>query len=414
MTADAIEAGGARRGRGLDAGERHAMTPRDMTRGGIAGSAALHIIILALVLLGLPNFFRKPPLEDTPIAVQLVTIAPETRATHANPFRPLPEAKPEPPLAQPAPVPEPKPEPPTPSPAPPPSAAATPSPPPVPPPAKPETKPVPEPVAFSPPKPEPKPIPAPPPQAAKADPKTRPAPPPPPKPVEARAPIDPPPIPEHKPKPKPEPQLAQHARAETKPEPNRKPEPAHTARAEPKAEPRPETKKVDPTAFGKLLQDLETHEKREKKVQPDAFDSLLKNLTKEQSAPTEEAKPVPRRMASLSPPSSQPKAPLGAELTASEIDVVRQQLSRCWNIPAGARDAKDLVVTIRGTIAQDGRVLQATIVDQARLGDPFFRAAAESARRAFFHPLCTPLRLPPEKYEAWKTFEIELSPKDIL
>jgi hypothetical protein len=264
---------------------------------------------------------------------------------------------------------------------------------------------------MSPPKPEPKPIPPPPPQAVKADPKPPPTPP---KPVEARAPVDPLPVPEHKPKPKPERRLAQHARAETKPESNPKPNPAHTARAASKAEPRPEARKVDPTAFGKLLQDLETREKHEKKDQPDAFDSLLKNLTREKSARTEEAKPVPRRMASLTPPSAQPKAPLGAELTASEIDVVRQQLSRCWNIPAGARDAKDLVVTIRGTIAPDGRVLQAAIVDQGRLGDPFFRAAAESARRAFFHPLCTPLRLPLEKYESWKTFEIELSPKDIL
>ena len=120
-------------------------------------------------------------------------------------------------------------------------------------------------------------------------------------------------------------------------------------------------------------------------------------------------------MAALSPPSAQPKAPLGTELTASEIDVVRQQLSRCWNIPAGARDAKDLVVTIRGSIAPDGT---GAAGDDRRSGpgssDPFFRAAAESARRAFFHPLCTPLRLPPEKYEVWKTFEIELSPKDIL
>ena len=68
-----------------------------MTRGGIAGSAALHLIVLALVVFGLPNLFRKPPPQDTPIAVQLVTIAPETRATHTNPFRPQPDAKPEPP-----------------------------------------------------------------------------------------------------------------------------------------------------------------------------------------------------------------------------------------------------------------------------------------------------------------------------
>jgi hypothetical protein len=112
--------------------------------------------------------------------------------------------------------------------------------------------------------------------------------------------------------------------------------------------------------------------------------------------------------------SNPPAKPISSRpLTASEINNVRQQLLRCWNIPAGASDAKDLVVTIRSSIAPDGRVLQADIVDKARMSDPSFRATAESARRAFFHPLCTPLHLPPEKYEAWKTFEIELSPKDI-
>ncbi|MGD9613918.1 MAG: hypothetical protein AB7H90_01825 [Alphaproteobacteria bacterium] len=390
MTADTIGAGG--HGTGSDSGAPRDMTPGSMTRGGIAASAALHVVVAALVVFGVPNLFRKPPPQDMPIAVQLVTIAPQTRATTPNPFRPRPDAKPEPPLAQPAPVPEPKPEPPAPSPAPPPSAAATPVPPP-------------------PPTPEAKPVPPAPPPVAKAEPKPLPAPPPPPKPVEARASAVPPPLPERKPKPKPEPRPVQQARAETKPDPKPKPEPQRATRAEPKTEVKPESRKVDPAAFSKLLQDLET---REKEDQPDAFDSLLKNLTRQQTARTEEPTPAPRRMASLSPPSAQPKAPLGTELTASEIDIVRQQLSRCWNIPAGARDARDLVVTIRGTIAPDGRVLQADIVDKARLGDPFFRAAAESARRAFFHPHCRPLRLPPEKYESWKTFEIALSPKDIL
>jgi outer membrane biosynthesis protein TonB len=236
---------------------------------------------------------------------------------------------------------------------------------------------------------------------AKAEPKPLPAPPPP-KPAEARVPLAPPPVPEHKPRPKPELRPAQQARAEAKPE------------VRPKPEPRPEAKKTDPVAFSKLLHDLETPEKQEKRDRPDAFDSLLKNLTKQQTARAEEPMPAPKRMAALSPPSAQPKAPLGTELTASEIDIVRQQLSRCWDIPAGARDARDLVVTVRGSIAPDGRVLQADIVDKAKMSDSFFRAAAESARRAFFHPLCTPLRLPLEKYEAWKTFEIELSPKDIL
>ena len=113
--------------------------------------------------------------------------------------------------------------------------------------------------------------------------------------------------------------------------------------------------------------------------------------------------------------SSQPRAPLGSQITASEVDLVRQQIARCWNVPAGARDAKDLVVEVRVAVDPDGTVRQAIIVDQGRLGsDPFFRAAAESARRAFFNPLCRPLHLPPEKYAIWKDLVVDFSPKDIL
>jgi len=97
------------------------------------------------------------------------------------------------------------------------------------------------------------------------------------------------------------------------------------------------------------------------------------------------------------------------------LTLIRGQISRCWNVPAGARDAKDLVVEIRVIVDRDGAVQQATIVDQGRLGsDPFFRAAAESARRAFFNPLCRPLHLPAEKYAIWKDLVVDFSPKDIL
>jgi hypothetical protein len=97
------------------------------------------------------------------------------------------------------------------------------------------------------------------------------------------------------------------------------------------------------------------------------------------------------------------------------MDMVREQISRCWNIPAGARDARDLVVEIRVIVQPDGNVQQAIIVDQARAAaDPFFRAAAESARRAFFNPLCRPLHLPPDKFEIWKDMIVAFSPKDVL
>jgi len=51
--------------------------PRPMP-GGIAFSAILHLAIFALILLGLPSLFRPPPPTDMPIAVELVTIAPES------------------------------------------------------------------------------------------------------------------------------------------------------------------------------------------------------------------------------------------------------------------------------------------------------------------------------------------------
>ena len=92
---------------------------------------------------------------------------------------------------------------------------------------------------------------------------------------------------------------------------------------------------------------------------------------------------------------------------------MREQLERCWNINAGARDAKDLVVEVRATVQPDGTVSQATIVDQSRMSDPLWRAAAEAARRTFFNPACTPLKLPPDKYATWKDLVVDFSPRDI-
>jgi hypothetical protein len=309
---------------------------RDAMPGGIAASAIMHFGILAAIIIGLPTLFRPPIPEDQPIAVELVTIAPETRATRPNPNTPKPNAKPDTPIdAAPAPKPEPKPTPPPPTPVAPPSAAPLPQ-------------------AAAPPVPP--------------QPDLVPPPPPPPKPAEVQAPPPPPPKPAP-PKPKPEPKPQQLAQAEPKPD--------------------------------------------NSKSSEMAFDNLLKNLTKTPALPQQDAKPQRTQVAAAAPPSSQPKAPLGSQLTASELDLVREQIARCWNINAGARDAKDLVVEIRAAVQPDGTVARADIVDQGRMGDPLWRAAAESARRAFFNPACTPLKLPPEKYATWKDLVVDFSPKDI-
>ncbi|MBV8934909.1 MAG: energy transducer TonB, partial [Alphaproteobacteria bacterium] len=269
----------------------------------------------------------------------LVTIAPETRATHPNPNLPRPDAKPDVPEAQaPPPKPQQKPEPPKPAPVPPPVAAASP------------------------------------PTEQPALPEAKPEPPPPPRP------------PEPKPEAKPVEKL-------DVPKPREKPEPP---RQMAKLETKPEEKKAE-----------------EKKYDPRQFDALLKNLAPVQTAVAPDAPPQNPRVASARA-SSQPRAPLGSQLTASELDMVRHQIAHCWNVPAGARDAKDLVVEIKVVVDPDGTVRQATIVDQGRLADSFFRAAAESARRAFFNPQCRPLHLPPEKYAIWKDLVVDFSPRDIL
>jgi outer membrane biosynthesis protein TonB len=159
--------------------QRPVMPPakrRDEMGTGLAVSAVLHTAFVVLMLLGLPNLFkREPPPEESVVAVQVINLAQLTRATAVNPH-PKAEAKPLPPV----PVPVEKPLPPEPVVAEPPPAPPPPSKPEPPPPPPPEPKPEPKP-APPPPVPEPKPEP----------PKPEPAPPPKPEP-----PKPPPPKPE--------------------------------------------------------------------------------------------------------------------------------------------------------------------------------------------------------------------------
>jgi outer membrane biosynthesis protein TonB len=338
--------------------------------GGIALSAALHLVLAILVVFGLPGLLREPVEENAPIAVRLVTIGPETRATHPNPENPhrhaaAAKAVPGPP----APKPQPKP----PAPTPPPSAAVTP-------PIPPEPKPAPEAPAKSalapqPAAPEPKPAPEAPAKAAPPAPKPAP---------EALA-EEVPPLPQYKPRP---------------------------ASAKPLAAVIPPMPKVKPAPPRRLVEEEPRRERI--KYSSALFQSLLKNLAPNAAAPDEDAPPQRDRTAN-GEASSQPKAPPGAQLTVSEIDLIREQIERCWDVPAGARDAKNLVVEIEVSLNPDGTVRQARIVDAARMAsDPYFRAAAESARRALFNPLCTPLRLPPDKYPIWKDMVLNFDPRDIL
>jgi hypothetical protein len=303
---------------------------RDLTRGSLISSAIFHLALIVLVFVGLPQIFAPKPLEDTPIAVQLVTLAPETRATQLTKTPPKPDTKPEPQIAQATPEP-PKPEPPKPEP-----------PKPAPPPKPPEPTP-------DPPKPEPKP-------------------------PEPKAEL-----------PKPEP-----PKVEPKPEP---PKPKVVEAPKPKAKPEPP--------------------KPDQKQLASDFDSLLKNLTRQKTAPTpEDAQPKAKQPPAQQQASSQPIAPLGAQLTVSELDLIRQQISQCWNIDPGSKDAQKQRPEFRVFMNEDGTIRSAQLLNSDLMSDPIFRSAAESAQRALRNPRCQPLKLPPQKYDQWQTFTITFDPKD--
>jgi hypothetical protein len=287
--------------------------------GGIPGrafaySAGFHLAVLVGLLAVVHlHLFERRIVEEQPIVVQLVTVAPETHATQPNRELPMPKKPEEVAQAEP---PKPKPEPPKPQP-------------------PPESKPEPPKAAPPPPPPEP---------------------------------------------PKPE------VKAEApKPEPPKPPPPP--------PKPAPPKKKEDDAAF----------------------DALLKNLAKRDPALAPPEQTPQKQVAAAEPKraSSQPIAPLGPQLTTSELDLVKQQIEACWNVPAGARDAKNLTPEFRVYMNPDGTVRAATQLNPERNSDPFFQAAADSAMRALRNPRCQPLKLPPDKFDQWQTFTITFDPKDI-
>jgi len=254
-----------------------------------------------------------------------------------------------------------------------------------------------------------------------------------PKPVEK---IEPEPMPEQKqenileekplPQPEPEPMPETEPLPEPKPEPDplpkKEPERIPDIRPkEPKKEekkPAPQKKKPDPTKDTKKTKDKKKSDKAEvnldKKKKSNASNKDTKNKRKTNASLDDLLSDV-KDVEESTGDDGAPAEALGDTVTASEIDVLRQHIKRCWNVPAGVQGARDLAVTIRMEVAQDGTVTKAEIVDKARMNsnDEPFKAAANSAKRAVLDPQCNPLPLPAHKYDQWKDLEFNFDPKEM-
>jgi outer membrane biosynthesis protein TonB len=201
---------------------------------------------------------------------------------------------------------------------------------------------------------------------------------------------------------------------EVKPPP---PKPPEKAKAEPKPEP-------DPIAEA-LKKEEKKRKAEEKKRQEEKRKEEAKKLKEERRKqqvfdPNRIAalldKRKPQRQAAVGATLNNTASlglPTGrsATLTQTEIDALRAQIQACWNPPAGAVDAKELIVKVRLQLRQDG-TLSADPMLMNRGSHPIFRIAAESAMRAIRR--CQPYHLPLSKYEVWRDVEVTFDPRDMF
>lgn len=229
------------------------------------------------------------------------------------------------------------------------------------------------------------------------------------KPVETKKP------PVAQPEKPPNPVKSDAAKKDDIPTPIKKPDPIKEKKPEPKKDPIKKAEKKPAEKPKKPVEKKSRDDGAGSEAEQKEFNSVLKNLL-DADAKVDNAAGNPvdapydpnTKVAGTAPTTSD-------VLALSEMDALKYQLAQCWNVPTGAMDAENLIVDLRIEVGPDRIVKVAEIVDQARYNsDTFFRAAADSARRAVFNPRCTPLALPPDKYDAWKNILIRFNPRDMF
>jgi outer membrane biosynthesis protein TonB len=102
----------------------------------------------------------------------------------------------------------------------------------------------------------------------------------------------------------------------------------------------------------------------------------------------------------------------GSKLSQSEIDALRGQVQKCWNIPAGAVDAENLRVSVQFKLDRSGALEGSPEIISGGGSGGVERAAAEAARRAVAR--CAPYNLPADKYDAWADVIVNFDPSEMF
>jgi outer membrane biosynthesis protein TonB len=224
------------------------------------------------------------------------------------------------------------------------------------------------------------------------------------------------------PKPPPPPQKTEA------PAPPPKPEPVPEVAAVP-PEPKPEAKKEEPKKEEppkpRPPEELAKLKATKKPAPPkEDFDAVLKNLQKslpqkaEPKAEAKKAEPNFDELMAKAIPSNRrnigdPTKPISMTEEDAIKNAIRRAMQQCWNVPAGAKDAANLVINLRMSLSQDGTVTNVQLEDSLFGKSDFWRAAADSALRAV--RVCSPFKdLPRDRYDAWKEITMTFNPKEML
>ena len=135
-----------------------------------------------------------------------------------------------------------------------------------------------------------------------------------------------------------------------------------------------------------------------------------------QTRPTQPTEPTEPTVTAPTEPTAATATslPVGPPLTNSEKDGLKLAVQRCWNVPAGVRDAQELKVTVAAQLAEDGAVINASIrmIEPRAAPDARFQQAFEAGRRALIR--CSPYELPRDKFGQWRNIEVVFNPEGMV
>ena len=180
----------------------------------------------------------------------------------------------------------------------------------------------------------------------------------------------------------------------------------------PKIKIKPKIKPKSSVVENKTLQtksDVSIKIKPEIKTKPEfSIASMLKDLRNEKSSikiESEKQLDEEEKINEIQDEASEDNT----QLSISEIDLLRQQLSSCWNAPAGAVIEKGMLVKISAKLKQNRRIIDNSvrIIDtNISKSNSFYGPITESAMRTLLNPECIPLKLPEDKYDLWRNLSI--------